>query len=268
MKNFFTVKGCPYCGISEIENIKKEEGVSFVRCRNCGLHFFYPRVDKKGQEKIWTEYGQKLDSECKINPNELQTFERRFLFGNISKKRLKVLDVGAGNGSFCRALKEIGHYAIGVEPMKNSVDVARENFVDIVNSFFDKAIYSYFDKKEFDVICFRESIYYQQDLKETFSIIKTLLKRRGLLYIKSHSVNSPYYWFNNHYERYGWSVSGMPDRFSMANLIKREGFRILRVAKWPKNNAICGGITGDIVGHLLNIIGKEDRFLILAEMLE
>lgn len=283
-KEFYSIRECPYCKIYDVKEIRQQDAFSVVECTHCGLYFFSPRMNKEGQKKYLADYNRRIESDdFQVNINELSPVERNFLFKGIGNKKLKILDVGSYTGSFVSGLNSMGHDAAGVEPLQKPAEFARSKSLKAVNCVFDENIYEHFGGGQFDLITFRESIYYLPDLKETFKIIKTLLKRRGCVYIKCHGVDSPYYWFNNYHRRYGLHVSGMPTRKSMRKILENEGFQILDVRKWPQNNLsfhinnkilanmrnkrIIGFLLsylGHISGRLLNLLGREDRFLVLA----
>jgi len=166
---------------------------------------------------------------------------------------------------------------IGIEPIKKLADAGTKNSLKIISCMFDETIYEKLSGEKFDIITFRESIYYMFDVKKTLNIVKKLLKREGLLYIKSHTAESPFYWFNEYNVRYGIGAQGLPRRESLKKILEIEGFKVLGVKKILRHNFFTHVPSmqkiahypllkqaGYFFGYLLALAGREDRFLMIA----
>jgi len=190
--------------------------------------------------------------------------------------RSRILDVGASEGSFIAALQRRGFTATGIEPLKKLVQLGREHGLDIhIGRFEPDGMAPALTRKVFDLICFRESIYYMPDLKETFALLHKMLRRGGGLYIKCHVATSIYYWKNKNYlSRYGLRVSGMPTLNALVGILKKEGYKIRKTGYFPFNvlstlgcpfsGSYLGRLAGRVLSPIVQGVGKADQIFILA----
>ena len=130
----------------------------------------------------------------------------------------------------------------------------------------------------FNLICFRESIYYMPDLRETFALLRRMLKRGGGIYIKSHVATSIYYWKHGNYlARYGPTVSGMPTLKALKKILKQEGYKIHKAGYFlfnvlnklglPFARSSPGSLIGIALSPIVQAIGKADRMFVFASRL-
>lgn len=95
-------------------------------CGNCG--FVYVRARRSSEEiaRVWSEeiYGEKYTAVKNPAIIARQTFVAEFLASKINITRLKVCDIGAGEGFFLGYLRDQYHvYPFGIEP--SSVNCSR-----------------------------------------------------------------------------------------------------------------------------------------------
>lgn len=186
----------------------------------------------------------------------------------------QILDIGTGEGNFIVALYEAGATkVVGIEPVEGRAIVGQAKGLDIRTCKFE-----YFDSDEtFDLICFRESIYYMS-LEKVFSLLDRVLRPGGSLYIKSHSANSIYYWRIRAPGRWGSTVEFKPTLAWLVTQLKQQGywireadyfiFNVLRCLGIPFGNSFIGSIIGHHLSPIARKLGKSDRFYIIASKKE
>ncbi|MFC2006409.1 class I SAM-dependent methyltransferase [Chloroflexota bacterium] len=235
-QEYIVLKDCPYCHDS-VNFTEVAENPRTARCNVCGLYRLYPRINCQGQRVMLKKYNdEQLDQANFGEPLE----HIKYFRGEIKKLKQvfpsvfpngRVLDVGCGDGSFLAALKAVGAVATGVEPCEKFSQFGNQHGLDIKHGRFEaEGMPSGLEESSFDLICFRESIYYMPDLHETFDILNTYLRPGGGIYIKCHVATSWYYSLNNDYSsRYSYSVAGMPTRKALTHMLTHEGYRIRKI---------------------------------------
>jgi SAM-dependent methyltransferase len=222
-------------------------------------------LDRAGLLESLRRAGESLDLSAYPDP------ERKDLSREVERLRRAVprlfpggrfLDVGAAEGSFVRALSRAGLEGCGLEPMAPLADWARRKGIAVHAGVFDaEGLPQALRGGKFDLVSFRESIYYMPDLAAAFELARSLLQREGKLYIKSHVADSVYYRRCRDYtRRYGPAAQGLPTAAGLARLVEREG---LRVVRWENEEfrylSLAGLGAGSLPERALN---KAARWLL------
>jgi len=276
-----TLTDCPYCHNTSATEISKDPKT--VRCNICGIYRQYPRINKDGQILLIKKFNDKIDVAHHVNllessgtTAEIQQLIK--IFPDL-KPSSRILDVGSAEGSFIAALQRNGFTATGLEPLERLVQLGRKHGLDIyVGRFEHDGIPPALAGRVFDLVCFRESIYYMADLRETFTLLRKMLRRGGGLYIKTHVATSIFYLKNKNYlARYGPTVSGMPTLKALRGILKREGhviqkagyfrFNVLHTLGWPYAQSFPGKLAGTALSPIVRTLGKADRLFIFANRL-
>jgi 2-polyprenyl-3-methyl-5-hydroxy-6-metoxy-1,4-benzoquinol methylase len=112
---------------------------------------------------------------------------------NNGTNKLRILDLGCGNGSFSNTLKNIGYDVVGIEASTSGVEIAKQYYPEC--QFINASIYDlpYDELGVFDVIIAVEVIEHLFDPKELIKAAKKCLKPGGTIV-----VTTPYhgYWKN------------------------------------------------------------------------
>ncbi len=283
-QKYMTLVGCPYCHEEAATEITESPRV--VICNKCGLYRFYPRMNRDGQVAYLKQINDELDlthfenllDQQEFNPDEAD--ELKGNFPDMSSES-HILDVGTGEGLFMASLRHSGVLPVtGLEPMGKLSELGNRAGLDIhVGRFENGSMPPDLAGRVFDLICFRESIYYLTDLRETFDLLRRVLRPGGGLYIKCHVPTSIFYWKNKDYStRYGPSVSGMPTLKAMIRILVSEGYEIIKKGYYPTRvlytlgSPIAQSLLGIAVDRLVlspivHSIGKADRMFILARKL-
>lgn len=160
----------------------------FVKCEKCGLIFSNPILEPKKIFSLYKGSEFHYTVESIYLAKTYGMYLQKVLNTFPANKKLKLLDIGCGNGFFLGQAKKLGVSEVwGVEPGKETVKHASEEIrknikVDILRS-------GLFKKNTFDIItCFHtldHIIDPNNFLKEVFA----LLKKGGKILFIVHNTN-------------------------------------------------------------------------------
>lgn len=185
---------CPVCGC-EVNNrvlICKDYLVSgnnfeITACTGCGFNFTNPRPEDD-------ELSDYYKSEEYISHSESKKgiINRLFLMARsyTLKKKLKtiqkysngkrLLDIGAGSGSFLDVCKSAGYESMGLEPDKDARDFALKNYgleLKPIEDFLN------IEENSIDIISMWHVLEHVSDLRLYFNRFKEILDKEGTLFI-------------------------------------------------------------------------------------
>jgi len=271
---------CLYCHSLDGRSVLRDPLV--VRCLNCGLYRPRERLNQVAQLEYISSIEQDLNIENYLKPLERAKFLQSEVDGlrpycpDIFHKG-RVLDVGAGEGTFVAAMQSAGARATGLEPIGKLVSLARESGLDVRKGRFNLGGLDELGDECFDLISAREVIYYFSDLREFFILARKMLNPEGWLYIKAHQAESCWYWlYPGRVRRYGRYVQGMPTPPALRSILRQEKFEIhyfgfchmwvLRqlgvtsrgFLRWDPVISACAK-------PLLALLGAGDRIMLLAQ---
>ena len=162
-----------------IENSK----FSIVECLKCGLLSLYPLPYESEIASIYEDYAFKKDrlsvERIRINiyNHKLEKL-KKYTTGN------KLLDIGAGLGTFVRCAKEHGYDAIGIEYEKKQCSLAKEVYgINLINQKFEK-FYETLSKTSFDIINLHHVLEHVISPKTVLEMIHNILNKNGILLIE------------------------------------------------------------------------------------
>ena len=175
---------CILCDKIETSHIINEyDKWKLYKCDHCDLMCWHPMTFLKDQYKDDLSYMQHALGEI-LKPyhfNALNSLKRRF---SGSKNKIKILEIGCGNGSFLKLVRDrlnldIDCYGIDLNPgaIEYARTIAGEN-VFYMDFFEDNPK---FEIESFDIICFFEVLEHQTDLKRFMQKTTGLLRPGGFL---------------------------------------------------------------------------------------
>jgi 2-polyprenyl-3-methyl-5-hydroxy-6-metoxy-1,4-benzoquinol methylase len=103
-----------------------------------------------------------------------------------ASKRLRVLDLGCGNGSLSHLVSQLGHDVVGIDQSGSGIKLAKQNFPNC--DFIEGSIYDLpltYLKASFDVVISIEVIEHLILPRELIRNAKKCLKRTGRLIIST-----------------------------------------------------------------------------------
>jgi SAM-dependent methyltransferase len=236
-----TLNTCPFCNHSSHtpyltckDHTVSNEYFIVNQCVKCGLLFTSPRPDNT---EIGTYYQSKEyvshTNKSKGMVGLLYPLVRRFavdqkvrLVKKLIGKNDTVVDIGAGNGYFVKALQNAGFQSIGFEPSDDARKVALNEFkVDI------KPLHEISQTKQESIQCITlwHVLEHIHDLNETLSLIYRLLKQQGVLII---AVPNPNSWDAKHYGS-NWAAYDVPRHLyhfkpeTLIQIIEQLGLKLI-----------------------------------------
>ncbi len=153
--------------------------LSCARCKNVQLGTLVSR------ERMFVDYYY-LSS---VNQGLVRHFEN--LARELSQAKF-VVDVGSNDGILLKPLKELGVYAIGVEPSQNVSKIANDAGLETVNSFFDSATVEKI-KKEFgrpDVVVASSVFTHLENPHQFIDDVKSLMTDDGEFIIEVEYIGN------------------------------------------------------------------------------
>ncbi|MCL5438469.1 MAG: class I SAM-dependent methyltransferase [Patescibacteria group bacterium] len=157
-----------------------------VKCINCGLIFSNPILPARTIKKLYKESDFTYNLESKFLKKTYGEYLKKILpLKNIDK--LKILDIGCGNGFFLEEVMEMGIKNInGVEPSIDSIKKASPSIKKIIkNSVFKSYL---FRNNSFDIICFFHTLDHIVNPNVFLNIVYNLLKKNGKVVCVVHDT--------------------------------------------------------------------------------
>jgi len=170
-RNFFEIPV-----VNEFQNVSS---FSLVKCKKCGLQFFYPKI--VGSEGFYREL-QKFDWYYMRNK-----WEHKVALQDL-KSGFKVLEVGCGFGDFMAQAQKKGIDIEGIELNKAAVRVAKDQGLSV--RYLDLKEILKDHTKTYDAVCSFQVLEHILDPKEFFKHSIMLLKQGGKLIISVPNADS------------------------------------------------------------------------------
>ena len=173
------VVSCPLCGLVGARLWIRHGEWTVVRCTGCDLRITWPRPDEGTLARIYEDEGY-YDSGGMGHTASGAWLERaRGILGALQTRPGSVLDLGAGEGHFVHALREMGLMAEGVEPSPAGRAAARRLYgLDLLCQV------SHDLHSRFDLVTMIHSLEHMANPVHTLAQAKELLKPSGMVFIE------------------------------------------------------------------------------------
>jgi len=249
---FTRIEKCPACRGTEWQAIHKLPDFSLMRC-DCGHKFINPCLDEAAQAAIY----ESSETLAKINPALVYYYEYldsiagtrteqdylevlSFLEPLAKGKRL--LDVGCGSGIFLNCAKQNGWQVTGLDATSQNAEQVKERFgIDVIVSPFEK--YEKTDQR-WDVITLWDLVEHLTDPIVLINQAYELLDEGGVLVLATPNDRCLLSRIARLASKVSFGVVSFPlkrlyllehtsyfNPDSLANLVKRKPFDVLRVMK-------------------------------------
>lgn len=157
-----------------------------AKCEKCGLFFATSILDEEQLNHLYngSDFNYKEESEH-LKKTYYRYFKKYIL---RSDKKIKVLDVGCGNGFFLEELKENGIKNFsGIEPGKKSITKAKKSIRQkIKQDILRKGL---FNENSFDAICCFHTLDHVPDPNSFLRTTYGLLKKGGKALFIVHNTD-------------------------------------------------------------------------------
>jgi len=175
------MKNCPYCESSGDFNFKIFAR-TFHQCRECGLIYKKNKEDYKIVLATYSSEDYYYRYSCdQTDKNRDNLYDRILASIEENKGTGSLLDVGTGCGFFLVTAQKRGWSVKGIEPSKQSVEVARrQNNIDVYRG----TLKEYSVDSQFDVITFINALDHSAEPWKEIERAVDLLKPGGILYLR------------------------------------------------------------------------------------
>ena len=192
-KKFFVKASCPACNKKKYHYYFKKNGFRYCICKNCRTYFVNPRPNLKllenfyKQSKVY-EYFNKF-----IFPQTEKVRSRKIFLPRVKKiikicknrniKKPKIMDIGAGYGTFLRNAKKSKFFAklLAVEPSTDGANNCRKIKLEVFEDILENVNLKLTGK--LDIITSFEVIEHLFSPIEFLKVIKKFIKKNGLFII-------------------------------------------------------------------------------------
>jgi 2-polyprenyl-3-methyl-5-hydroxy-6-metoxy-1,4-benzoquinol methylase len=280
---------CDICGSDNYVQVFKAKDMQFqlpgtfnvVRCNICGLVYVTPRPTKRAMEKYYpTEYipHQPIGNSMGVTRKMLQSVwgsYTRLLGGDKNLWSLnyldkgKILDIGCGNGSYLKTLKDEGWETWGIDISSSATECARKFCPNILTGELHEAN---FPDVYFDVITMKWMLEHTHNPSNLIEEAYRILKDNGTLLIGIPNIESieaklfKKYWYHLDVPRHLYHFSPKTIRL----LLEKKQFRIDKI-KYDASPMGIGGSLNYITGNHVDksvFYGLSIPFSSVAVMLQ
>ncbi len=250
---------CPFCNSSDhkvYERFGSELQYTYVKCKSCGLIYQSPRP-RYNQDFIdscyasYYQYAENLTAEDlnNISESSLKMFQKEIAYiSKFDTKKLAVLDIGSGMGTFLSAAKSYYKKLTGLD--------VSQKMADFVNKITGIAVYiKQFEEFEsgelFSLIHMSHVIEHIPNPNEWLQHAKKLLVKDGILVINvpnkrglSHTLKHIYYklGITKQFTKTWNDPTRTPDHLfepsikSFTYLLEKNGFEIIEYYTYSRRD--------------------------------
>jgi len=185
---------CPACGAARSEEFRLQPaGHLLRRCLECEMVFAPEFADP---DDVYVEGYLTADTDFGLSFVQHPLFQE--VLDSIAERRLKILerttkgprsilDVGCGSGEFIRGAVRRGWSAKGVEPVEESVAIARSRGLDVTSGLLQD---SDIPERSFDVVSAFHVLEHINEGKAFLELISRWAKPGGYVFIEVPNWNS------------------------------------------------------------------------------
>lgn len=209
-----------------VKNINFDNGLSLSLCEKCG---YIKQTRSLSDVYLKKHFLKKWLSKVKrlfIEDNSVYLELERYF---ISYKKMKVLDIGCGNGDKLLSFYNNKHDVYGVEPSINRVNEALFRIKDlkIENNFAEPYLIK--NKVKFDIVIIYNVLQFVKDPFFLLELISKNLTDGGVVYIRAQK----YSYSNFYYLALSGLIRSYLSLHCMKEFILRNNFEILKFVDDP-----------------------------------
>jgi len=184
---------CMLCGKDETDLLFIKEGFRYVKCKECGLVYVNPRINKNKIEEFYSTgrftfmFTNLYIPSAKYRQEVLYNERLDFIEQYIPNGRL--LDVGSAAGHFVESAMKRGWDTYGIEVGNVGADFAKEklNLKNIYNMTIDEA---QFENDFFDVVTVWDVFEHLTEPLNTAKEIHRIIRKNGMIFVYVPNYNS------------------------------------------------------------------------------
>ncbi len=145
----------------------------------------YPVPEHSGER--WSQWS----SLPMIELSALSTY--RFVQSRLSRSRLRILEIGCGNGYLTLELARDGHEVIGIDKSREIIEVAERSRVahpDMAGTLqYYCADFLQWEQASFDIIIFNRTLHHLAGIQAVMTKVKQLLKSDGHIICQDYAYD-------------------------------------------------------------------------------
>ena len=195
-------KNCVICQTDKyIKSALRFNGLDIVKCDKCGLYFVNEDFDLsklsglykddmyenywKYESGFYEKHWQEMESHTEDIINDLKEESV-----NVDRyyKRGRLLDLGCFKGHFCKFMRDKGWDTVGVDISKDAIEYGKNEFS--LNLYCGDLGGLNLGEDSFDVATLWGVIEHFKEPRSAIRQVYSLLKKEGLLVVKTQSQNS------------------------------------------------------------------------------
>jgi len=160
-----------------------------VRCHRCGLIRSNPVLNEQELAKLYAGSHFTYESESAFAAETYAHYFKKALeHVSTSKEKIRLLEIGCGNGFFLKKARELGvREVFGVEPSQHAAKWAGEFKSRIHTGMFGPGLYP---ENSFDMICVFQVFDHISQPNEFLKNCWKYLKRDGVAFFINHDIGS------------------------------------------------------------------------------
>jgi len=142
-----------------------------------------------------------------LKRNARNLVSRIVLLSKLESSNLRILEVGAAQGSLVMACNELGYFCEGVEPSEYAISISRDlSRVLNVNATIKKGYAEElpYDDRTFDIVIASSVIEHVENVEKAFSEAFRVLKPRGAFFFDAASSLCPHQFEIRFVPFFGW----------------------------------------------------------------
>ena len=263
------IESCPVCTETSGVELYRTDAFAYQMCSTCGYVFL---ADQNPLESLAEFYNDGYES----NRHDVHEYEaavarlerkdsystkatRALEFESYLSSQSKVLEIGAGYGTFLKALTDkFGATVSGIEPGQMGSRVGKEHYkLDVVHGTLESELSKNSSKyvNNYDCVVMVHVLEHLQDPLAKLKDIRTVLNNSGILYIAVPNLIKPdealeKFFHDEHLSYFS--------PYTLGSILKRAGFSIVSCVQKPKELVMIASVNQDLVNQL-DIDGlKED----------
>jgi len=247
---------CILCNTDDAGLFLKENGLTALKCRRCGLVYVSPMPPfAEIKEKYSNSPSTAIDKEISAIGEKTLKAQLDLALIKKFKKNGRVLDIGCAEGAFLSQAAESGYDPYGIEINKASVKYAKDKY-HLINIFEGGILESDFPKEYFDIISMRNVLSHLRNPVQELNKLNTFLKEDGLFFCITGNLGSlsrerikQYYNFSTpHLSEHLFHYSEK----NIYTLFKMSSFSINKIYRFLSYLDECNGLFLRIIRCLLN----------------
>ena len=241
------LKPCCYlCNKKQSILLYKINDYKIVKCSHCGFVFAFPKPTNIFLSKFYTKFKANI-----FEKNQIAVFDSIHSFKIIDKykgERLKLLDIGCGNGVFIKEAVYHNWLPVGIDTSEILVNYIKENTNIEVHKI---NINNYKTADKYDLITMNQVIEHFTNPTHVINRCKQLLNDSGLLYVATPNIDS----YVSKIRKQEFDYLMPPEHLSyfnkttLTNLLEKNGFKVLYIGSWS--------YPVDLAGLIKYILGKR-----------